>query len=152
MSLLTISILIVLALVLIILEIFVVPGVTVFGVGGFILLGVSIYYSFVDHGTSVGVIVALMTFLILILFLYTLSKRSVRKRIALNEKITAKVNIIEGITEGDCGRTISRLAPSGKILVNDTIFEASSISEFIDEERDVEIVSVDHNKIIVKLK
>ena len=152
MSLLTISILIVLALVLIILEIFVVPGVTVFGVGGFVVLVVSIYFSFASHGSTTGFIVSAISLLMLMSFFYMMSKKRIYKKIALNTEITSKVNIIEGVEVGDIGTTVSRLAPSGKIVVNDKIFEAFSISDFIDEDEDIEIVEVENNKIIVKHK
>jgi membrane-bound ClpP family serine protease len=63
--------------------------------------------------------------------------------------------LIQDITEdqmkaGDSGETITRLAPMGKIKVNDIVREAKSIDGYIDEHSPIEVVSVEGTSIKVK--
>ena len=58
---------------------------------------------------------------------------------------------VDNIRIGDTGITISRLAPMGKILINDMYVEAKSLGGFIKQEEKVVIVKVLTNKVIVKL-
>jgi membrane-bound ClpP family serine protease len=51
---------------------------------------------------------------------------------------------------GDKGKTVSRCAPMGKAVFFDKFFEVSALSEFIDENRDIEIVRISGNKIFIK--
>jgi membrane-bound ClpP family serine protease len=51
---------------------------------------------------------------------------------------------------GDRGTTLTRMAPMGKILVNDLVREAKSIDGFVDEHSEIEIVSIEGTRISVK--
>jgi membrane-bound ClpP family serine protease len=54
------------------------------------------------------------------------------------------------IKTGDQGTTITRLAPMGKVQVNNIVREAKSIEGFIDEHSDIEVVSVEGTRVSVK--
>ncbi len=58
----------------------------------------------------------------------------------------------ENIHPGDVGKTITRLAPIGKAMVNDIICEAKSTGGFINENTDIEVIKVLSTQIIVKPK
>ena len=58
----------------------------------------------------------------------------------------------ESIREGDTGVTQGRLAPMGKVRVGDSVVEAESRSGYIEENREVIVLKVYKNKIVVKLK
>ena len=70
----------------------------------------------------------------------------------LKASINSRVEPFETnkIHPGDQGKTITRLAPVGKALVNNTICEAKSNGEFINENTPVEVVQVLNTQIIVK--
>ena len=52
---------------------------------------------------------------------------------------------------GDTGITLSRLNPTGKVLVNDLTVEGKSLNgEFIDEEEEVEVVRIDGYQVQVR--
>ena len=54
------------------------------------------------------------------------------------------------VKPGDRGVTVTRLAPGGKGLVNGEYFEAKSIDILIDPRKDVEVIRIEDNKLIVK--
>ena len=56
MSILAIILLILLGLVLLLIEFAVIPGVTIAGIGGFLLLGGAVYVAFAEYGTLPGFI------------------------------------------------------------------------------------------------
>lgn len=58
----------------------------------------------------------------------------------------------DAIKEGDIGMTQGRLAPMGKVRVGDSVVEAESRSGYVEENREVVVLKVYKNKIIVKLK
>ncbi len=154
MTLAGIIALIVLGILLILLEFFVVPGITVAGVGGLLLLisGVALAYS--KYGTPGGHYILTVTVLALIFILSISFKSKTWKRISLNTAIDskAKEDFSLKIKVGDLGTTVSRLAPSGTVLINDQLVETESRSGFVDENEQVEVIKVKLNKIIVKLK
>jgi membrane-bound ClpP family serine protease len=61
---------------------------------------------------------------------------------------------LEGIVikDGDSGKSVSRLAPSGKAIINNEIVEVHTFGEFIDQEVEITVISVKDNKIFVTLK
>jgi membrane-bound ClpP family serine protease len=54
------------------------------------------------------------------------------------------------IHPGDHGKTITRLAPMGKAVVNEVVCEAKSTGNFIDENTEIEVLQVLSTQIIVK--
>ena len=54
MTVFAIILLIFLGLLLLLIEFAVIPGVTIAGIGGFILLGLSVYIAFSSYGSGVG--------------------------------------------------------------------------------------------------
>jgi len=71
----------------------------------------------------------------------------------LETEIDSKVNVPDtNLTVGMEGKTISRLAPSGKAAFENSTEEVFSQHEFIDENQQVIITKIEGSKIIVKLK
>lgn len=144
--------LIVLGILLLLLEFFVIPGVTIAGIGGVILLVLGIYFSYSNYGTSTGNYVLLGTFGSIGLIFYVAFRSGALKRITLQSEVQgkSKTDVHSKVKVGDTGTTVSRLAPMGTITINDQLFEASSKGIFIDENTDIEIIKIINNKIIVK--
>ncbi len=152
MSLTVIAALIIVGLLFLILEVLVVPGTTVVGVVGFILMAIGIWQTYIAYGSTTGHIVLAGT-LVLSLGALGLSLRSKTwKRAMLNAEIDSKVNTYDEseIKVGDGGITVGRLVPMGKALINDQYFEVRSMGEFIDEQTEIIVVKIEFNKIYVK--
>ena len=152
MTILIILLLIALGIILLLLEFAVIPGFTIFGVGGIVLLVYSVYLAFVHYGTFAGIVtvVFLITFIPVLFFKFLKSKAG--KKMQLDSKITSVVDVLEKehFKVGDQGKAISRLAPIGKVEINNHIVEGKSTGEFIDDGATVEVVSLQDNKLIVK--
>jgi len=54
------------------------------------------------------------------------------------------------IKVGDTGKTIGRLAPSGKVKVNGEIVEAQSTGAYVDHNTEIKVLKMLTNKIIVE--
>ncbi len=146
--------LIILGIILILLEIFVVPGITIAGIGGIILLVAGIYFSYSNYGTPTGHYLLAGTFALVFGIFYVSHKAGALKNMTLSAEVKSKVReeIILQVKIGDTGKTISRMAPMGTIMIGDEQYEASSKGIFIDENTDIEVINIIDNKIIVKPK
>ncbi|WP_085536702.1 NfeD family protein [Massilibacteroides vaginae] len=148
-----IAFLIIVAILLLLLEIFLLPGITIAGVGGFFFaIGGVIYAYMVDetvgHITLVSSVIAFGAS-----FFWLLRSRSF-SRVALNTDVDSKLISSRelGIEVGDEGVTLSRLAPIGRALIKGITVEAKSTGDFIDEETPVKVIRVDGYNVLVEQK
>lgn len=148
-----ITFLLITAVILILLEIFLFPGITVAGIGGFIFAVGGLYYAYkLSWWTgNIALIATLITFGIA--FIWMLRAKSL-SRIALKTNVDSKLASSQdlGIKVGDEGVTVSRLAPIGKASINGTIVEAKSLDELIEEKSEVTVIRVEGYNVIVKRK
>lgn len=152
MSVIAIILLILLGLLLLLIEFAVIPGITIAGIGGFVLLGASVYIAFVQYGTGIGFLTLAVVLVLAPLMIYYFFKSKSGKKMILENKISGKVDLVDNkkIAAGDFGKTIGRLAPMGKIKVNGQVVEAQSTGIMIDPKTDVRILKVESNKVIVE--
>ncbi len=148
-----IILLIVLGILLFVIEFFLIPGVTIAGIGGLILTVFGIFKAFNDFGPSVGIWVLFGT-IILSVFVIVMSLRArTWSRLMLKTNLEGTVDkdlTEEQVRVGDVGTTVTRLAPMGKVSVNNLVREAKSIEGYINEHSDIEVVSVEGTRISVK--
>lgn len=154
MSLGMIIFLILLGLVLFIIEFMLIPGITIAGIGGAICMIAGIILAFTTFGTATGIAVLGGTALLLIVSTVLMLRSGTWKKFMLKTTIDGKVDNIgkeEGkVKPGDRGVTVTRLAPGGKVLVNGEYFEAKSIDILIDPRKEIEVIRIEDNKVIVK--
>ena len=145
---------IIIGLIFLALEILVIPGVGIAGIIGFILIIVGVWQTYAGHGMMAGHLVLAGTFVLTISTLVLSLRGKTWRKLALSTAIDSKVNVIdeENLKPGDTGRTVSRLAPMGKALINGEFYEVSTNGDFIDQQTEVVVLKIDHNKIIVKRK
>jgi membrane-bound ClpP family serine protease len=145
---------IIIGLVFLALEILVIPGVGVAGIIGFILIAVGVWQAYAVHGMIAGHSVLGGTLALTVLTLVLSLRGKTWKRLSLSTSINSKVNVIDGnkVKPGDTGKTVSRLAPMGKAMINGEFYEVSTNGDFIDQQTDIIVLKVDYNKIIVKRK
>lgn len=154
MSLTLIILLIILGLILILLEIFVIPGTTIVGISGVVLIIFSIWESYKLLGSHQGHVVVAITIAIIALSFFIAFKSGTWKRIMLSTNIEGKVNVIETskLHVGDQGKAISRISPAGTAMFEDELYEVHTVGDFIDQETEVIISKIEDNKIFVKRK
>jgi membrane-bound ClpP family serine protease len=152
MTAFAIILLIFLGLLLLLIEFAVIPGVTIAGIGGFILLGISVYIAFVSYGTGIGFLTLTFVLVASPLMIYYFFKSKTGGKMILESFIDGKVDSmdLEKIHVGDTGKTIGRLAPSGKVKVNGEVIEAQSTGGFVDHNTEIKVLKILTNKIIVE--
>lgn len=151
---LAIIFLIVFGLLLILLEFFVIPGVTIAGIGGFLLIGLGVFLSYDFFGTTIGNYFLLGSLLAGIATLVFVLRTDTWKRLGLKSTISSQVmdNLQDDFQVGEEGESVTRLAPMGKVKIREKTVEAKSISGFVDQHQAIEVVQVLPNMLIIKLK
>jgi membrane-bound ClpP family serine protease len=153
MSILAIIIIIVLGILLFIVEFLLIPGVTIAGIGGAILMGVAVYMSYKTHGNTVGNYTLIATLILTIgMFVYALRAKT-WNRLMLKKDIEGKVEVgLENgtVKVGDRGESITRMAPVGKVLINGLVVEGKSQRGFLDQHTLVEVIKVLNTQVIIK--
>ena len=146
--------LLIIGVILFLVEIFLIPGISVAGIGGIVAIIAAIVYAYVKIGLWAGHFTLVAAVLMILLALFITFRTNAIDNVSLKTEIDSKVNAIQelNVSPGDRGITISRLAPMGKVEVNGNILEAKSEDGLIEEEQQVEVVKVLSNNIIVKLK
>ena len=152
MFFLAIILLIILGIALILFEFLI--NAFILGFLGLVAVISGIILSYQNYGNTIGHYTVLLTFIFSVSVLILFLKNKTWKKTMLKAKIDGKVNIIkkEKINLGDTGQTVTRLAPIGKVIINNEFFEAKSLNEFIDENTEIEIIEILRNQIIVQIK
>jgi len=151
MSWLIILLLIIGGLSLLILELLVVPGTTVVGIIGFILMAVGVWQAYVVFGSFMGTLVLLATIILSAGGFYLSLRSNTWKKAGLEKSILSKVNTdAQKLKVGDQGTTTSRLNPMGKAFINNDFFEVSTFGDFIDNNVSVKIVAIEGSKVMVE--
>lgn len=145
---------IIIGLIFLALEILVIPGVGIAGVVGFILIAIGIWQAYAGHGMLAGHLVLAGTLVLTVITLVLSLRSKTWRKLALSTAIDSKVNVIDNelIKTGDTGKTVSRLAPMGKALINGEFYEVSTNGDFIDQQTDIVVEKIEFSKIIVKRK
>ena len=154
-NLIIVTLVVLLGIIFLLAEIFLLPGITISGIAGFIFLVGGIAYAYMYIGTMAGNLTLIISALLIMgSFIYFIKSKSLR-RISLNTNIDSKVDNsdLKKINIGDEGITQSRLNPIGKVFINDLTVEAKSIDgQMIDEDTVVVVNKVDWSNILVSKK
>ncbi len=152
MNFLIIIFLIILGIVLLLIEVTILPGITVAGVGSFLVLVYSVYLAFTGYGSLAGFLTLAFVLIAAPLLVYKLFKSKAGKSMVLNAVLSGHTNEInsEKVKVGDIGVTIGRLAPMGKIKVNDEVVEVRSTGTFVNPGEQVRIIHIEKSLITVE--
>ena len=152
MTLLIIT-LIIAGLLLLAAELVLIPGFGVAGILGVASLVGSCWVAFTQVGTTAGIITLIANILLAIISTVLVLRSKTWKKLSLGTNIEAKVDttpVEKGISVGDKGTTITRLAPGGKVMLGTNMLEAFSRDTIIEPGIDVEVCEIQGNKIYVK--
>jgi len=153
MSILAVILLILLGVFLFIVEFLLVPGITIAGVGGAILMGVAVYFAYTVHGNTVGNYTLVATLVFTIGGGAYVLRAKTWQRLALNKGIDSKVEVgleEDAVKVGDRGVSITRMAPIGKVLINGLTVEGKSHRGFIDPHTPIEVIKVLNTQVVIK--
>jgi len=144
--------LLVLGVLLLLIEVIFVPGTTIVGIGGVILLIIGVYLAYDTIGEVAGHLSIASALLAILLSLGVLLKGRTWERMALDSRLTERVDPGAGQTlaVGQRGVTESRLNPVGKAVFGDQVVEVHSSGAFIGEATPIEVAHVSAGRIIVR--
>lgn len=150
-DILAVTLLIILALVLAVLEIFFLPGITIAGICSVLFYGGGIYYAYSAFGTNGAVITLFIAAVTTIAVIIGFMRSRSLDKMSLHTEISSVVPspITPDIKVGDMGVTLSRLNPMGKIIVEIHTIEARADNELIDEDTPVKIIRIEPTVVIV---
>ncbi|PID94993.1 MAG: nodulation protein NfeD [Bacteroidales bacterium] len=138
---------------LILLEVFLLPGVSIAGVAGVLFILSSVGIAFSCFGLYVALYTLLGIGVVLMLSLYAVFKMGLMNRISLDANIDSTIESHSmKIAKGCKGVAISRLAPIGNADIDGNIVSVKSISGLVDAGEQIEVISVSLQEILVKVK
>jgi membrane protein implicated in regulation of membrane protease activity len=139
------------AIILFLLEIFLLPGITVAGIGGGLFAIGGIIYAY-SVGTVIGHVTLVGSLVLFAGFFFRLLRAKSFQRVALKTNVDSTLTSTRdmGLQVGDKGMTLSRLAPIGKARFDSTTVEAKAQEDFIDEQTPVVIVRIEGYHVIVE--
>ncbi len=149
-SLVIIGVLLLLGVLMLVVEIFLLPGISIAGIIGGVFLVVGIVKAFF-FSVEAGILVTIISLLLIALAIYLFMKSKTLNKLSLHDAIDSKVEPLKNIDikVGDRAVTLSRLAPMGKISIGNKVIEAKSVKDFIDDGVEVEVVSVENTTVEV---
>ena len=155
--------------ILIMLEVFVIPGFGIFGITGLftsigslilIMLNNDMFdFTFVLSkdlvSSSLSVLISVFSFLLILLFGgIKLTDTKAFKNIALAETQDISKGYISNKYSDDIvgkkGKSFTVLRPSGKVIINDMIYDATTEGEFIEKNKNIIVINSEGSSLRVK--
>ena len=139
-------------LVLLIIEVLFIPGTTILGVFGIIILMAGVVMTFHYFGSETGWIVAGSSLLVSGLVLYISFRGKIWKRFSLKTAIESRAyESLEGVIAiGTVGITTSALRPVGNAEIAGRIYEVKTPGGYLDAGKKIRVVRVMENQVIVE--
>jgi len=147
-----IVILVLLGLLFLLVEMLLLPGVSIGAILSAMCYGSAIYFSFRDFGVRTGIVVTVAIIILTLVMVVVALRARTWRRLSLENNIDSQgvKQPSERLREGDTAVTLSRLAPSGKIEFQGETFEARSVSAYIEEHKTVTVVGFENFTVMVK--
>lgn len=152
MDILIIIGLIIAGLVLFIIEVFLLPGVSIAGIASAACLLYANYYAFDTLGTVPGCItLAISAIGVIAITIWFMRSKTVDK-LSLKKSIDYKPNPLKGLDlkAGDEGVALTRLALIGNAEFNGNIIEVRSIGDFIEEKSRIRVNRIRDGIVLVE--
>lgn len=152
MDVAVILVLLIVGVSLLLVEFFLIPGLSIAGIGGLIFLFGGVYYAYAYVGPEAGHLALLGTVVLVAFAVWAFIKSKALERLSLKTEIDGKNDPMQGINVqvGEIGNTVSRLAPMGKIKIRGQVVEARAMDDFIDPDTDVVVVEVRSTNVLVE--
>ncbi len=153
-----------LGMLLLALEVFVIPGFGIAGISGILLILAGIFLALIKHPFEVprGELIQafhtmaysfIITFMVILLSFKFLPQLGLWKRLVLTQQEKRAGGFRAAPSRetylGKTGKTLSILRPSGRAVFGDEILDVVTEGGFIEKEKEVKVVNVEGNRIVV---
>ncbi len=152
MDILVVSVLILLGLLFCVVELLILPGISITGILSVVCNGAAIYMAFGRLGTPGGIIVVVaIAALTAITILFSLRSKT-WERLSLKSEIESASSSApqEHLAVGQRGVAVSRLSPMGKVEIAGSSYEAKSSDVYIDAKSEIEVIGFENFSVVVK--
>ena len=139
---------------LVFIEVFFIPGTAVLVFVGTLTMIGGVMLAFSTFGFAGGALTLIATAIFTFLSIIFGFRLGVMKKLTLKDTQHGKANDddFSKIKVGDEGTALSRIAPSGKGIFNEVIFEVHSLSAYVQAQTPIEAIKIEHNKIFIQPK
>lgn len=147
-----IVLLILFGLIFLVAELVFLPGITIAALLALVCDGAAVWLAFRDYGPATGAAVTAAVLLLSLAAVIVSLRAKTWQRFSLRQEIdaTSMPDPQRELRIGDRGRSVSRLAPMGKVEIGGRTYEAKSQERYIDPNRPVEVTGFENFNVIVK--
>ena len=147
--------LLVLGFVLVLLEIFVIPGLNIFGIVGLLTAIAGIGYAYVNMGSLAAGVVAGLGLVGTAILVRLMLKVRAWNRLVLNDGMTRKAgydSVKPGREAllGQTGQAVTTLRPAGRAQFGERVVDVVSEGGYIERGEQVEVLKVAGNRVVVQ--
>ena len=152
MGILFIIALVISALLLLLIELFVIPGSSLAALLSAICLAWAVAYAFINISALAGIITLIIALILGSCVLTVFMRSKTLDKVALTEEVASTVDRSAAAQEqvGEKGYAVTRLALIGNAEINGHIVEVRSADGFLNEKTPIVVVRVTDNEIIVQ--
>ena len=153
MEITIILLLLLMGVIFFLLELFLIPGISIAGIAGTVFMGGAVYYAYTAVGSTAGHLTLTGGIILLAIAVWIFIRSKALEKMSLKAEIDGKNDPLSGISLkiGDKGIAASRLAPMGRIKINGHLVEAKTNDDFIDEGVEVTVVEVRNTNVVVEI-
>lgn len=152
MDVFIIIVLVVAAVILFLIELFVIPGISLAGISALGCIIYANYYAFANLGTGAGFITLIVSAVTCVVSLIWFMRSKTLDKLALKKDITSKVDksAERKVKVGDTGISTTRLAQIGYAEINGNIVEVRSMDGFLNEKTPIIVSRITDGTILVE--
>ena len=140
------------ALLLLLVELFVIPGSSLAAMLSAICLVWAVAYAFINISALAGIITLIIALILGSCVLIAFMRSKTLDKVALKEEVASTLDrsVAAQVQVGDKGYAVTRLALIGNAEINGHIVEVRSADGFLNEKTPVVVTRVTDNEIIVQ--
>ncbi|MGN0187837.1 MAG: NfeD family protein [Paludibacteraceae bacterium] len=134
------------------LELFLIPGISVGGFAGIAFVVASVWYAFATMSTTVGCITLACGLVTLSIAVWLFVRSRALDKMSLKAEVDSTSSAPKNtqVSLGERGITTSRLAPIGTARFDGVTLEVKSLDGLIDPNTDIEVVDVSGDTVSVR--
>jgi membrane-bound serine protease (ClpP class) len=147
--------LIIIGFLLILIEIFLVPGLNIFGIFGFVMIALGIVFAYSKLDLRIANFIMVASLVLAILLVRVVVKSKTWRRIVLEDK-QEKLQGFHASSEslaqliGKKGIAYTPLRPAGTALIEDQKIDVMTEGGFIEKDQAIEVLLVEGNRVVVR--
>lgn len=143
--------------IIIILVEFIIPSMGLLTISAIAVFGYSLYLVYQATSFKISLIVACFDMALIPVLIWIGVKIIARSPLALRNAVSDKRRDISAESDaknlvGKEGKTLTKLVPAGKALINGKRFDVVSTGDYIEQNEEIIVTTVQGNRIVVKTK